>query len=326
MIRGLCFAPMLWTVFVWGGAGCTDAKCGPGTQRSMTAGGGVECVAVTVAAGTTDCDADAGVGLVDGNRCVATVQCGPGTQLDPASQKCLPVTQSAHDPPICTTPAAGHICANGTLRNLVDGSFLSGETLTVTFYDASNFFGNPTPAPLAEITGITDTYMLATIPTPQYLMAVTHDPTGGTMYQPTAITLTAGMDGQSLRLDAYVVTKAQYAAWGLPASVESQGPLFYRFFNDPPPPANARTPTETHPVAGVVLDNGTAADANAHYFGSSLAVIDSSLTSTSAVGAVITSTADALDTFTGTGGGISWEAHMGVAIPNILQVDFLHPM
>jgi len=323
MIRGFGFP--LFVLAIASSTGCSDAKCGPGTQRSMTAAGDVECVAVTVGAGTTECDGDAGVGLIDGNRCVATIQCGPGTKLDVASQKCLAVAQAMHEPPVCATPAAGHICANGALRHLVDGSFLSsGESVTVTFYDAPNFFNNPTPAPLAEVTGITDTYMLATIPTPQYLVAVTHD-ASGSMYQPTAIALTAGMDGQSLRLDAYVVTKAQYTAWALPATVESQGPLFYRFFNDPSPPANARTPTETHPVAGVTLKNGTATDPNAHYFGSSLAAIDAAATSTGASGAVITSTASTVGTFSGAGGGHTWEAHMGLAIPNILQVDFLHP-
>jgi hypothetical protein len=145
------------------------------------------------------------------------------------------------------------------------------------------------------------------------------------MYQPTGIALTAGIDGQSLTLDAYVVTAAQYAAWALPASFESQGPLFYRFFNDPPPPANARTPTETHPVAGVMLQKGTATDTTALYFGSSLAVIDTTATSTGVTGGVITTT-PALDTYSGMGGGISWEAHMGLPVPNILTVDFLHPM
>ena len=39
--------------------------------------------------------------------------------------------------------------ALGTLRHLLDGSYLSGETVRVSLYDPTNFLGNPTPTALA---------------------------------------------------------------------------------------------------------------------------------------------------------------------------------
>jgi hypothetical protein len=307
-------------------AGCTSVKCGPGTERAQDDNGDIVCKPVAVTAGTTECDPDAGVMLVDGNKCQATLQCGPGTKLDVGSQRCIPVTQGAHDPPVCATPAAGHICANGTLRNLVDGSFLSGQTVTITFYDASQFFFTPNPPKLAEVDA-SDTYMVPSIATPQYLLAITHDTSAapGT-YQATGIALATTTDG-IYRLDAYVLKQAEYNAWGLPASYETRGTLFYRFFDDPKPPANARTPTEMNPVMGVVLKNGSSVDAAARYFGSSLASIDGAATMTGPTGGVITTItgSEQLDTFTGTGGGITWEGHMGLPIANVVQVDFLHP-
>jgi hypothetical protein len=312
------------------GSGCNNAKCGPGTQKSQAANGDVICVPVAVTQGTTICDADGGVTLEDGNHCVATLMCGPGTKLDPATQTCLPVAQMAHEPRPCTTPAAGHICVNGTVRNFVDGSFLSGQTVAITFYDADSFFGSPSSAPaLATVDGVTDTFMTADIPTPMHVMAVVHDASGApATYQPTAIALTAGMDGQSLRLDAYAISKAEYAAWSLPATYLSKGPIVYRFFNDAPPPANARTPVETHPIAGVMLtQDGATSGNNARYFGATLATTDVAATATGASGAVITFPNKTLDNFSGTGGTggtFTWEGHSGIPVYNIVQIDFLH--
>jgi hypothetical protein len=308
------------------GAGCSNAKCGPGTQRAQSSSGDIVCVPVTVAQGTTECNPDAGVMLINGNQCVPDIQCGPGTRFDVASHQCVGVAMNAHDPPVCTSPGAGHICVNGTLRNLVDSSFLSGQTVTVTLYDAATFFGNPTPPELAHLDGISDTYMFPMAPTPgMYLLLVTSDP-AGTTYQRTGIGITAN-DGEVIRLDGYVLSKTQYAVWGLPAAFESQGILFYRFFNDPPPPANSRTPTETHPTAGVTLYDAAAnvPATDSHYFAPTLATIDGSATMTGAPGAVATS-GTGLINFSGKGGGVTtWEAHQALPIPNILQVDFFHP-
>jgi hypothetical protein len=309
------------------GASCSNRSCGAGTQEASDDKGNVVCVAVDVAHGDTVCDADAGVQLVDGDHCVSLIQCGAGTSYDPGSHQCIGVAQQPHEPPACTPPGTGKICVNGTLRNLVDGSFLSGQTVTVSVYDANTFLGNPTPTPLGETTA-SDTYSFPSLPTPSmFLLIVTRDLAAAPgSYHAVGIG-GAVVDGQGVRIDGYVLTKAQYDAWSLPASFASQGGLFYRFFNDPAPPSTARTPTETHPVAGVTITNGAgSAVSGARYFGASLAVTDSAATMTSATGAVIV-TNPSLTNFTGKGGsGVTgWEAHMALPIPNIVQVDFFHP-
>jgi hypothetical protein len=308
-------------------ASCSNKACGAGTQEASDDKGNVVCVAVTVAHGDTICDADGGVQLVEGNRCVSVTECGAGTMYDPASHKCIGQAQQPHQPLPCTPPGSGKICVNGTVRNLVDGSYLSGQSVKVTVYDANSFFMNPTPAPLGDGITTTDTFHFPALPKPaMYILVVTSDPDGapGT-YQRVAIGF-AVADGQGVQVDPYALTKSQYDAWALPASFLSQGALFYRFFNDPLPPADARTPTETHPVAGVTLTDGTNPVAGARYFGATLAATDTVASMTAARGAVIV-TAGGLSNFTGTGGaGVSgWEAHQALPIPNIVQVDFFHP-
>jgi hypothetical protein len=308
-----------------GVASCNSRSCGAGTQEASDDKGNVVCVAVSVAHGDTVCDADAGVQLVDGNHCVSVTECGAGTAYDPVSHQCIGMAGGAHQPPPCVPPGSGHICVNGTLRNFVDGSFLSGQTVTVQVYDPSNFFGNPAPQALGETTA-SDTFAFPSLPSPSmFVLVVTRDAPGapGT-YHALGIGAQA-VDGQAVRVDGYVLKASEYAAWGLPGTFDSQGPLLYRFFNDPPPPTTARTPTETHPVAGVTLTDGSGtAAAGARYFGASLAAIDGAATVTSATGAVIV-TAAGLSNFTGKNGGVSWDAHQALPIPNIVQVDFFHP-
>jgi hypothetical protein len=309
-------------------AGCSGHPCGPGTHLGQADNGDAVCLPVTVAHGETECDADGGVELVDGNRCIAQVQCGPGTKLDPQSHECIPVALAGHEPPVCATPTSGHICVNGTLRHLLDGSYLSGETVRVSLYDPTNFIGNPAPAALAEADS-SDTFTFSDVPTPGggYVLLVTHDLGASPgSFRATGIGGTV-IDGRSLRLDGYVVSSVQWSAWSLPSSFDSQGALLYRFFDDPAPPQAARTPTETHPVAGVTLrDSGTmSAAAGARYFGATLAATDGTAGVTAASGAVVV-TAASFANYTGSGGNVTtWEAHQALPIPHILQLDFLHP-
>jgi len=313
---------------------CSGDVCGPGTQRRQLANGDSACVAVAVGKGDTICDADAGVTLLEGNRCVSVVQCGEGTALDPVSGQCLPTQAGgAHAPPPCPAPAAGKICVNGTLRNFVDGSFLSGETVRVAVYDPSTFVG-ATPPALAETTA-TDTYRLDNVAAPGsgYLLIVTGDLTGGAAtYESTGIGGIA-QSGKSVRVDGYVLTRAQVATWGSTGGgvdLDAAGALLYRFFNDPSPPQDERTPTETHPVSGVQLIDGSnnLPAVGTLYFSTSLATLDKTLTSSSVVGgAIIGGGAGGLRVFTARGGGVTtWEAHQAFAIPHVVQIDFLHPM
>jgi hypothetical protein len=315
--------------------GCSGDVCGPGTQRRELDNGDTACVAVDVAKGDTICDADAGVVLIEGNRCVSAVQCGEGTALDPASGQCLPTGLAPHTPAPCAAPAAGRICVNGTLRNFLDGSFLSGATVHVAVYDPSTFIGTTPPA-LAE-TDASDTYRLPDMPAPGsgFLLVVTSDPAGAgaAVYEATGIGGIA-QSGKSVRVDAYVLTRAQLGMWSSTAGAvdfDGGGALVYRFFNDPAPPQDARTPTETHPVMGVqLIDTSNSMPATgALYFGASLAAIDRTLTATSAVGGVVVpgGAAGGIRVYTGRGGNVTtWEAHQSFAIPHIVQIDFLHPM
>lgn len=307
-----------------------DLVCGPGTQHKQLADGRDACVPVTVAKGDTTCDADGGVRLEAGNQCVSVVQCGAGTVLDAASQTCVPVARAAHEPDVCPQPAAGHICVNGTLRNFVDGSFLSGQTVQVQVFDPQSFIGSATPTPLGA-TSASDTFTLPnlTTPTSGYFLVVTGDPSGAAAtYAATAIGGTA-VDGHTARVDGYVLGRAQLAAWSSAAGsdYDANGALVYRFFSDPPPPTSARTPTETQPVAGVqLIDTRTGQPpSGARYFGAALTTINPALTATSTVGGAIVSSTG-IATYSGRGGGVAtWEAHASMGVAHLVQIDFLHP-
>lgn len=314
--------------------GCVPVTCGPDTVRQQRPDGTVACIPVTVQKGEIICDADAGVELQSGNRCVSIVRCGAGTLYDPATHSCLVAAQGPHAPPACPTPSAGHVCINGTLRNLVDGSFLSNQTVRVQLLDPAGFFGGATPQPLAETTA-TDTFVFADAPPSSmgYLMVRTLDPSGApAQYHPTAISAGPVKAGQSFRLDGYVLTEAQVAAWSSAGKVDFAGgaTLLYRFFNDPAPPAGGRTPTESHPVAGVQLIDGAtqlAAD-GAVYLSPSLSMADAALTMTSTSGAVLITRAGGSPLspgFTGKGGGITWETHQALPVSGMVLIDFLHP-
>jgi hypothetical protein len=314
-------------------AGCAaGVDCGPGTQRKQLASGDLVCAPVDVAKGDTSCDADGGVMLVAGSNCVSTLQCGPGTVRDPASNECLPIQKQPHEPDACPPPGSGQICVNGTVRNFVDGSFLNNQTVRVSIFDPSAFFGGAVPPPLGDST-TTDTFVFKNIPASGsgYILVVTADPMGATAtYEPTGIGGSVN-SGQSIRVDGYVITRQQTTSWSTTAGInwDTNGGLIYRMFNDPPPPANARTPTETHPVAGAQLIDGATMNPppGVKYFKAQLADgLDATATATSASGgAILTSTG--FPTYTASGGGVSkWEAHQALTIKQMLQIDFLHPM
>ena len=309
-------------------AGNTD--CGPGTQRKQLANGDTICTAVDVAAGSVSCDGDGGVHLVAGNQCVATnVQCGPGTVLDAATGQCLPIARAAHEPDACPTVASGKICVNGTVRNFIDGSFLSSQTVDVAVYDPLAFLGGGNAMPL-DHKSVTDIFTFPSLAAPStgYVLVATSDPSGGTMYAKVAI---GGLtqSGQATRVDAYVITAAQLAAWssGAGADYKTSGALLYRMFSDKPPPGNDRTPTETHPLAGVQLidTNTMSPPPMLKYFGATMMAIDGALTSTGASGGAIV-VGSGVASFTAKGGGIpTWETHQALPIVGMVQIDALHP-
>src|SRR5262249_8177657 len=155
-----------------------------------------------------------------------------------------------------------------------DGTYLSGEMVHVALYDPQAFLGGTNPPPLAE-TQTGDTYLFANAVAPAggYILIVTDDPTGQTMFTRVGIGgLTQG--GQSARVDRYVLLRTKLSAWSTAAGTDyaTSGALVYRMFNDPPPPANSRTPTETHPVSGAQLFDGAtmAPAAGVRYFGTTL--------------------------------------------------------
>jgi hypothetical protein len=306
-----------------------ETDCGPGTQRKQLANGEPARVPVDVAHGETVCDADGGVQLVAGNQCVSVLQCGPGTVLDTSSNQCRPAARAPHEPDACPTPSSGHICVNGTLRNLVDGSFLSNQTVTVALYDPQSLLGGGNAAPLVTAQA-SDTFMFPDVVAPSlgYILVATDNPTGETMYARLGV---GGVtqSGQSVRVDGYLLTRATLSAWSTAAGTDyaASGALVYRMFNDPPPPTSARTPTETHPVAGAQLIDGatSAPPAGVRYFGTTLDTIDPKLTVTSTSGGAIVSSSG-LATYTARGGGVTtWEAHQALLVAGLVQLDSLHP-
>lgn len=308
--------------------GCQSPKCGPGTQLQQQANGDVLCVAVAVTKGETECDADGGVMLRDGNKCVSDTQCGPGTTRDATSHECVPLQQVAHEPPVCATPSSGHVCIHGTVRHLVDGSYLAGETVHLRLFAPTDFVGDSNPSPRAELDA-SDTFIFDNLATPgQYVMILVGDAAAAPGSYRTAGVSGPVSDGHSLRIDAWALKAADYAAWALPASFDSQGALFYRFFNDPAPPDDAHTPTETHPLAGITLIDGNtkATAAGAQYLGATLAAVDDAASVTDASGGVLVTTTNQFGaTYTGSGGGITWQGKQGLPLPHVVQVDFFHP-
>jgi hypothetical protein len=311
-------------------AGCSaDVVCGDGTQKKQLANGQVACVAVDVTHGDTTCNADGGVAVVGGNNCVSTLQCGPGTVRDPASNQCVPAVHTPHEPDACTN-TAGKICVNGTVRTFVDGAFLVGQSVHVAVYDPVQLLGGLSGASvLGEVT-TGDTFTLANMDPPSMgvLLVVVTSPSGSDL-APAAIGGQVQAGG-SIRVDPYALTAAQLSTWssGGGANYAANGAVVFRMFNDPPPPAAARTPTETHPVTGgqLIDKKANAPPSDAKYFGATMAAIDGALSATGASGGVITGKTPTGGLYTGMGGGVTmWETHQAQVIPGLIQIDFLHP-
>jgi hypothetical protein len=328
----------LWTLvialFSTAGAGCNTPTCGAGTKQVQKPNGELVCLPVDAQPATETCNASDGVHLVGGN-CVAN-NCGPDTVLDQDAGVCVGVgggTAVPHVPETCPTPPSDSICVNGVVRHLVDNSFLMpGETVRVAAYEPLRFLANPNNPPIVETT-TDDTYIFKAIPASSValgLITIGVTDVNGTT---TPVLQTTGtgaqiVAGKSYQVDVYATPKAVFVAWSTQSNgvdFDAAGAYVMKFYADAAPPMTLLTATETMPVAGVVPYQGAVPAPNARYFGSSLLTIDPTLTATGSLGVAVVPGVGDIKTYTGMGGGITWEGHPGGTAPHVVFVDRYHP-
>lgn len=314
------------------GAGCSSLECGPGTVEKVDpATGRAQCVAAS--ATSIPCDVDGGAQIV-GGVCQGDPgkfpTCGAGTVLDPASGTCVATDDgSTTRPPPCPTPDANHICVNGVVRFLVDGNYTAGTTFEVRAYDPIAFLFMPdTTAPLATTT--TDakgTYVLPNLSPPGTgLIAVAViDPGTNHQYALSAAGAKDLQGGKSYQVDPYAVPASVVAGWDTQAGYGGadgfvgKGAYVALFMSGPGDSA--------HPVEGVTLTFGNMPAPDRFYFGSDRATLDSSLTATGAAtgSAVQRVTPGMLGSYSGSGGGITWEQVLGSSTSGVVFVQRFQP-
>lgn len=315
-----------------GGAGCSGLECGAGTVEKVDpATGRAQCVAAS--ATSIPCDVDGGAQIV-GGVCQGDPgqfpTCGAGTTLDPASGTCVATDDgSTTRPPPCPKPDADHICVNGVVRFLVDGSYTAGTAFEVRAYDPIAFLYAPDDTePLATTT--TDakgTYVLPDLTPPGTgLIAIAViDPATDHQYVLSAAGAKDLQGGQSYQVDPYAVPATLVADWDTQAGYTGsdgfvgQGAYVALFMDGPGDGA--------HPVAGVTLTFGNAPAPDRFYFSGSRATLETSLTATDGAtgSAVQRVTSGMLGSYSGSGGGITWEQVLGSSTSNVVFVQRFQP-
>jgi hypothetical protein len=139
--------------------------------------------------------------------------------------------------------------------------------------------------------------------------------------------------GTSYRIDIFALKRTVVDGWSSQSGINwyANGGYLARFYSDAKPADNNLAFTEMSPVPGVQLLLGSMAQVPpaARYFSTDLKTLDATATSTSAVGAVLAPPPPAAQnhtgTFTGMGGGISWESETGGSTNHVIFVARFHP-
>lgn len=303
--------------------GCNTPKCGPGTKQVQNKNGTLDCVPADVQSGGVPCDADAGA-TVQGGFCVSNIVCGPGTML--MGNKCVSTGGNGSG---CSQPAPGTACVTGNLINFLDNT-PSTATVHVELVDPVSYLQGGPPITVQDVTG-SYTFQDFTPPPLHIIAVIVTNTTGSTMYYTTATGDQGINAGNIYHVDGYVLDAATVQGWKPAIDVDTVGAYLAKFYNDPKPLNTLLVANEKNPVAGVQLTENNAPVAAAKYFGADLATIDTTATTTSAVGAVIGPAPDSsagFPTFSGMGptaNPITWEMQPGASKPGVVFITRFHP-
>ena len=320
----------LWILVAVVGAGslgislssCNNVACGPGTVQMQQKDGTLKCVPVSQQEMATPCDVDAGNVVIVGGKCVSAIQCDPGTTMD-INGICV---GKGGGPVGCSTPSPGNSCVFGDIFNFTDGAKNAVTPIHVALYDPQVLLSMGAAIAETDLTSDGSSYAFQNFKAPQLglIVILTSSPTGTTMSLVAAATGDQGVGAGIYHVDAYAVKAADVAGWNF--DVATAGAVIGKFYNDPKPPSNLLVANEKNPVAGVVMTKD-GASAGVQYFNAGLTAVDNTLTSTSTSGAAIVAApvTGGFPTFTGMGGGITWEMLPGGSAAGLVLITRFHP-
>jgi hypothetical protein len=303
---------------------CNTPSCGAGTKQVQKQDGTLTCEQADLPGALTPCDFDMGATIV-GGHCVSAITCGPNTTL--LNGQC--VGTGVVGTPVCANPTPGTFCVAGAINNFTDGMPFSGS-IHVAVYDPVSFLGGNPPLDQTDVT--TPGYMFKDISAPGLglIVIVTGD---ANRMNATFINTATGAQGVSngnkYRVDAYAIPKAVTDSWkttgGLDVNVG--GAYVAIYYSDPKPAATNLAFTEKTPVMGVqmVKDSSTMLTPPAKYFTTDLLTLGTG-TSTSAIGGAVVPSpvTGGFPTFSGMGGGITWETLPGGSAMGVVFVTRFH--
>jgi hypothetical protein len=334
MNRSLALLALTCTI---GGAACNTPTCGKDTVQHQKPNGELECLPVALTAAGIDCDVDAGARIVAGH-CVSAISCGPNTTL--MNGQCIGTGGGGMrgTPQACPTPAAGRICVTGVIRHLVDNTNLAvGEKVRVRVYDPLKFLQNPTMAQPLTMTAdqeTDDTYFFPDLPAPSLgLIAVGVSDSAAAAVPTLQITGSGAIvqGGKGYRVDAYVTPQSLVQMWTTAAGggvdYNAQGAYVVRYFQDPGSDPTMLIANETMPVAGVQVVQDAVVSTRAKYFSGNLMTLGTGTSTDATTGAaILTGTGDqSTPAFSGMGGNIDWQTHLGNSTKGVVFVDRFHP-
>lgn len=322
----------LWILVAVVGAGslgvsltsCNNVACGPGTVQMQQKDGTLKCVPTDQQQMATQCDTDGGNVTIVGGKCVSAIQCDPGTTMD-VNGICV---GKAGAGATCSTPSPGNACVFGDILNFTDNTKNAVTPISVALYDPQVLLSMGAPIAQANLDS-GGSYAFQNFHAPQLglIVIVTSSPMGTTMNLVTAATGDQGVGAGIYRVDAYAVKAADVANWGF--DISTAGAVIGKFYNDPKPPSNLLIANETHPQAGVVMQqNGSST--GVQYFNDTLTAVDGMLTSTGASGAAIVAApvTSGFPNFTGMGPAampITWETLPGGSAAGLVLITRFHP-
>jgi hypothetical protein len=316
-------------------SGCNNPTCGMGTKQVQNKDGSIQCVPVDALPSSIPCDTDGGA-AISGGVCRSAITCGQGTTL--VNGVCVGTGTGSNQPPPCPPPASGKVCINGVLHNLLDNSQFMG-TIHLAYYSDPLAFLNG-QAPDQAIDSNTGTYIFTNVPAPAALpvvaIAVGDPDLSGTNFMTTGSGGSNVLAGKSYRIDTYVLQRSTVDKWTMQTGFDwfTNGGYIARYYNDPKPPDTLPAATETHPIAGVSMTQQnmtgtfvTLMPPQAMYFTTDMATLSPSATSTGVAGAAMTpAPPGGIATYSGMGGGITWETEQGGSAKKVIFVSRFHPM
>ena len=323
--------------------GCNNPTCGPGTKQVQVSGGALKCEPVDFQASGIVCDADAGASIV-GDKCVSTLTCGQGTTL--VNGVCIGTGGGTLAAPPCAKPATGKICVNGLVRDFLTGATFTGA-IHVALYDPLAFIMGSAPIAQTDVAAGAGGYIFQDVTPPGLgLIAVVAGDSDIASGNKGANFVSAASGAQGIAMggiylvDIYALTRTTVMGWGMSAPGNTDwytsGGYISKFYSDPKPDPTMLSATETNPVSGVAvsLPSGTnnPVDTSTVYFSTDLSKVDTTLTTTSAIGAGISPPPTGnIATFSGSGGvdgsgsPITWETQQGGSAAHIIFISRFHP-